>query len=393
MSTRMQVLVGTRKGAFIYTSDEKRQGWEITQPLLAGWEVFHMMADARSDPRRLYAAANNPWWGPSIAKSTDGGKTWDQRSQGLGFPPDMGLTIENVWFVKPGHDTEPGAVYAGTQPAGLFRSEDYGESWSSVDSINRHEFRSFFQGIGESPQARSPLHSIEIDPRDAAHMYVAVSGGGSYETKDGAKSWQIFSHRATPAEPRKEMFVSQALSSVPPGVDPAAVWDMHTLVLDTKNPDRLWTQAHTGVFRSDDGGQNWEDVTPSPLETVVRPAAPTPGLLAFHGFPIAVTRREPDAAFLLPLQADDFRACPGQFAVYRTRDGGRTWQPLTNGLPGPHDYQSAYREGMDTDGLEPEGVYVGTSNGAVYASIDGGDRWQRLPGTLPPILSVTCAVY
>lgn len=168
---------------------------------------------------------------------------------------------------------------------------------------------------------------------------------------------------------------------------------MHKLVLDQKQPDRLWTQAHTGVFRSDDGGNNWEDVTPSPLELVVRPAAPTVGVWGFHGFPIATTRREPDATYLLPLQADDFRVCPGHFTVYRTRDGGKNWQALTEGLPGPNDYQSAYREGMDTDGLDPEGVYVGTSNGQIYGSIDGGDHWQRLPGTLPPILSVTCASF
>jgi photosystem II stability/assembly factor-like uncharacterized protein len=388
----VKLLVGTRKGAFIYTSDETRERWVPSAPLLAGWEIFHMAADLRADPPRLYAAANNPWWGPSIAKSSDGGETWDQRSIGLGFPADMGLTIENVWFVKPGHESQPGVIYAGTQPAGLFRSGDHGVSWASIDSINRHEFRSFFQGIGEAPNARSPLHSIEIDPRDASHMYVAVSGGGSYETKDGAQSWQVFSHRALPAAPRAEMFVSQAISAVPAGVDPAVVWDMHKLVLDQKNPDKLWTQAHTGVFRSDDGGQHWADVTPAPLDVVVKPAAPTPGVWGFHGFPIAVTQHQPDAAYLLPLQADDFRVCPGQFTVYRTRDDGRTWDALTNGLPGPHDYQSAYREGMDTDGLEQEGVYVGTSNGQLYASIDGGDQWRRLPGTLPPILSVTCAV-
>jgi hypothetical protein len=151
---------------------------------------------------------------------------------------------------------------------------------------------------------------------------------------------------------------------VPADLDPATVFDMHRMLLDLKQPDRLWTQAHTGVFRSDDRGLTWKDVTP--------------GLPSYHGFPIAVTRRSPDGAFVVPLKADEFRVSRGQ---------------LTNGLPGPYDYQSVHREGLDTDGLDPEGVYVGTSNGQGYASADGGDRWQRLPGTLPPILSVSAAVF
>jgi photosystem II stability/assembly factor-like uncharacterized protein len=361
--------------------------------MLAGWETFHMAVDLRHDPPLLYAAANNPWWGPSVARSADGGKTWDQRTTGLGFPKDMGLAIQNVWYVQPGPVGEPGVVYAGTQPPGLFRSDDWGVSWAPVESLTRHEFRAFYQGIGEAPDTGSPLHSIEIDPRDPKRMYVAISGGGSYLTRDGCKTWELFSHHAMPSELRKEMFVSQQLSDVPAGVDPAAVWDMHKFVLDTKAPDRLWTQAHTGVFRSDDAGATWEDVTPPRLDMVVRPAAPTPGLYEFHGFPIAVTQREPDGVYLLPLQADDFRVCPGQLTIYRTRDRGKTWQALTEGLPGPGDYQSAYRERMDTDGLDPEGIYLGTSNGQTYASADGGDHWQRLPGTVPPVLSVTCAVY
>jgi hypothetical protein len=168
---------------------------------------------------------------------------------------------------------------------------------------------------------------------------------------------------------------------VPPGVDPAALNEMHKVRLDVTNPDRLWAQTHVGVFRSDDAAGQWHDVTV--------------GLPSFHGFPIAVSRNGAGAAYVVPLafEADNFRVCPGQFAVYRTRDDGSTWEALTDGLPGPHDYQSVYREAMDTDGLTREGVYVGTTNGEVYASNDDGDHWQRLPGTLPPILSVATAVY
>ena len=172
---------------------------------------------------------------------------------------------------------------------------------------------------------------------------------------------------------------AQSPAALPPDKDPAGLDELHRMRLDPKNPNRMWGQAHWGVFRSDDSGATWEDVTE--------------GLPSFHGFPIAVTHRQPDAAYVVPLDygQDNFRVCPGQLAVYRTRDGGKSWQALTDGLPGPADYQSVYREGLDTDGLEPEGVYVGTSNGQVYASSDGGDHWLRLPGTLPPVLSVTCA--
>jgi photosystem II stability/assembly factor-like uncharacterized protein len=409
MVTRVNLLVGTKKGAFIYTSDQKRQRWEVSEPILPGWSVFHMAADTRSDPPRFYAAANHWAWGRSVAKSSDLGKTWDYRSEGLAFPPDMKDfiaslpgkppspapgewdntapgTIGNVWSVTPGHESEPGVVYAGTQPAGLFRSEDWGHSWRPVEAINRHPNRQYWTGTGGGD---SCIHSVQVDPRDQKRIYLCVGAGGSYQTRDGGETWELFSHNAIVVnEQAKQVLAAMAsqlgpefAANLPPDRDPAGLDELHKLRIDPKNPDRMWGQAHWGVFRSDDAGANWTDVTE--------------GLPSFHGFPIAVTHHAPDAAYVVPLDygQDNFRVALSQFTVYRTPDSGKSWQPLTNGLPGPNNYQSVYREGLDTDGLDPEGVYVGTSNGCVYASADGGDHWQALPGMLPPILSVSCAAY
>jgi photosystem II stability/assembly factor-like uncharacterized protein len=376
--TRVHVLVGTRKGAWIYTSDERREKWEVSEPMLKGWQFYHIDADTRRDPVRLYAAANHWAWGRSVAKSDDWGKNWDWVSEGL----TLGETpIQNMYCVRAGHADEPGVVYAGTQPAGLFRSEDWGHTWRPVAGFNDRQYAQYWSGTGGGD---STVHSIELDPRTAGRMYACVSAGGSYVTEDGGDTWELISRYAIPTNPEGRKFtqeiIEQFTPNLPPDVDPLAIDEMHKLVVDHKQPDRLWTQTHVGVFRSDDRGRSWEDVTND--------------LPSFHGFPIAVTKRAADAAFVFPLEMgpDNFRVAPGQFAIYRTRDAGKHWEPLTNGLPGPNDFQSVYREGMDTDGLEAEGVYVGTTNGAVFYTRDTGDTWHRLPGTLPPILSVSVLV-
>ena len=382
MQTR--VMVGTRKGAWIYTSDERREGWRISEPILPGWTIHYMTVDLRHDPPRLYAAANHWAWGPSVARSDDGGKTWEHRNPGLGFPKDMGLTVTNVWHVESAHKSQSGVVYAGTQPAALFRSEDWGESWAPVEALIRHKYRQFWGPTGSVGE--SSLHSIQVDPRKPDRVYAAISSGGTYFTENGGATWDLCSHGIVVTTPAAKAFLADIAErfpqpKLPPDVDPAALDEFHKLRVDLKNPDRLWGQSHVGVFRSDDRGQHWEDMTH--------------GLPSFHGFPIAVTRRKPDYAFVVPLeyQANNFRVCPGQLAVYRTGDSGKTWERLTKGLPGPNDYHSAYREAIDTDGSDPEGVYLGTTNGHVYYGREDGEGWLRLPGRLPPILSVTAAVW
>lgn len=404
MARQVIVLVGTKKAGFIYTSDEKREKWEVSDPILPGWTFFHMSADTRDSTPRLYAAANHWAWGRSVAKSTDMGKTWDFRSESLAFPADMKSpnpgpgpggapgewqstppgVIGNIWNVTPGHDSEPGVVYAGTQPAGLFRSEDWGQSWRPVEGINRHPNRKYWTGTGGGD---SCIHSIHVHPSDPRRIFLCVGAGGSYESKDGGETWEMFSHNAIVTNPMGKQVLAQLLTQMPeafelpPGKDPAGLDELHRMRIDAKNPDRIWGQAHWGVFRSDDAGATWSDVTE--------------GLPSFHGFPIAVTHHEPDSVFVVPLDygQDNFRVALGQFAVYRTRDSGKSWEPLTKGLPGPNDYQSVYREGLDTDGLDSEGVYVGTSNGEVFYGAECGERWTRLPGTLPPVLSVTAVAF
>jgi photosystem II stability/assembly factor-like uncharacterized protein len=380
MKTR--VLVGTRKGAWIYTSNEARTSWEISEPCMPGWTVQHMAADLRRDPPRLYAAANHWAWGPSVARSDDGGKTWEKRSPGLAFPKDLGIAVASVWHIEPGHASQPGVVYAGTQPGGLFRSNDWGDSWEPVEAITRHKLRPLWGATGSVGE--SSLHSIQVDPRDGNRIYVAISSGGTYRSEDGGDTWDLCSHGivvTTPAAKELLAWIADNFPqpNLPEDVDPAALDEFHKFLIDQKSPDRLWGQSHMGVFTSPDRGKHWTDVTE--------------GLPSFHGFPLAVTKSGRDAVFVVPIEYgdDNFRVVRGQFAVWRTTDAGKNWQQLTNGLPGPHDYQSAYREAMDTD--ESDGVYIGTTNGEVFASADLGDHWQRLPGTLPPIVSVSAASW
>jgi len=403
VATQVLVLAGTKKGGFVYRSNGDRTKWELSEPILPGWTFFHLSGDTRDSTPRLYGAANHWAWGPSVAKSDDLGKTWDFRSENLAFSPDMPHyqplgefapgewnntrpgTIGSVWQVEPGHASEPGVVYAGTQPAGLFKSEDWGRTWAPVEGINRHEYRKYWTGTGGGD---SCLHSIHVDPRDARRIKVCVGAGGSYLSDDAGKTWRMFSHNAIPTndaaagELKKlaAQFGAVPPEALPPGKDPAGLDELHRMRQDPKNPDRLWGMAHWGVFRSDDCGDTWADVTE--------------GLPSFHGFPIAVTKQGADAVFVVPLDygQDNFRVAPGQLAVYRTTDQAKTWERLTNGLPGPHDYQSVYREGLDTDGMSNEGVYLGTSNGEVYYGEDAGAKWHRLPGTLPPVMSVTAVV-
>jgi photosystem II stability/assembly factor-like uncharacterized protein len=386
--TTTQVLVGTRKGAWIYTSDDSRQQWRLSPPIMPGYTVHHMAVDTRRATPRLFMAANHWAWGPGVAYSDDLGKTWTETREGLKFPEDMSIALGSVWNIRPGHSDQPGVVYAGTQPAGLFKSTDWGETWAPVDSINRHEYRPFFTMSGGGD---STLHTIEIDPRDPAHWYVSIATGGTFETNDDGQTWVLCSHRAIPTNAMQKQMWDDFAQRYPHLQEQfadfrsarrrsAAVNEMHKMRMDAANPDRLWAQTHVGVFTSPDGGNSWEDVTV--------------GLPSFHGFPIGVSRSGDGAAYVVPLGSSPTTSA---WSAASSPSGARrtTEKPGSNSarcFPVPTTTRASTARAW-TRTASHRGVYVGTTNGAVFASIDGGDHWSRLPGTLPPILSVTAATW
>jgi hypothetical protein len=267
MSEQVRLIVGTRKGAFIYSSDQKREKWEVSGPILPGWSVYNAAADLRDGAPRLYLAANHWAWGPSVTKSTDLGKNWDGRSEGLGFPQDMGVTIQNVWSVSPGHASQPGVVYCGTQPAGLFRSEDWGASWKPVDSLNRHSDRQSWSGSGGGD---SCVHSLEVDPRDARHFYAIISAGGSYVTRMATGWEKMTTATAGPGRARPALRPPAVRAGFAAGRDPQPSTDAPD-AYRPQEPRPPWFQA-IGVFRSDDGGTKWADVTEDSLRSTAFPS-------------------------------------------------------------------------------------------------------------------------
>jgi photosystem II stability/assembly factor-like uncharacterized protein len=351
VSRGLALLVGTRKGAFVVAGDADRREWHVRGPFCETWPVHHLNWDARRGA--LLAGAGSPWYGAAVWRSTDLGETWTHSSEGLSYGDD-GPKLESVWNVTPVGD----AIYAGVQPAGLFRSDDQGETWTHVAGLREHPSRPEWQpGAGGLI-----LHSIVADPRDASHMWVAISAVGTFETRDGGKTWET-RNRGVRAD-----FV--------PGPAPEFGQCVHKLVLHPARPDVLYQQNHCGVYRSDDGSATWTEITGS--------------LPSDFGFPMAVHPQDPRTVYVIPLNgADKGRHMPdGRAAVWRSRDEGGTWQRLDRGLPTHDAYVGVLREAMATDALEPAGIYFGTSTGQLFGSHDEGDSWNLIADFLPSIWSV-----
>ena len=358
--TRVLVLVGTRKGAFIFESNRARKKWQMSGPHFDSWAVNHLSFDKRTGV--IFAALNHGVYGPNVQQSADLGATW-QMSQGPSFGKESGLDVKAMWRVEPGHPDRPGEVWAGVDPASLFKSGDGGQSWSPVDSLNSHPTRAEWNpGAGGLI-----LHTILMHPANPERVFVAISAAGVFRTDDGGRSWTP-KNRGTHA------------CFMPEGKQwPEWGQCVHHLVMSPTNPDLLFQQNHCGVYRSEDAGESWTSIAE--------------GLPAKFGFPIAINRHQEQTIYVVPEVSDEFRHTPGGvFGVYRSRSGGREWEGLSKGLPDRGAFLNVLREGMAADDCQPGGVYVGTSTGQLFATRDEGDSWFSLADYLPPIHSVATAV-
>lgn len=353
MATRMLILLGTKKGAFILESDATRQDWSQRGPFCDTWPMNHVVGDAATGT--IYAGGGNEWFGPAVWRSTDFGSTWTHSSEGLAYPAGH-EAIKSVWSLA----VRDGRVLAGVQPAGLFRSDDSGQSFEAIGGLQAHPTRPAWQPGG----AGLVLHSIVTHPSDAGQIWVGISAAGVFHTADGGETW----------EPRN---TGTRCDYLPEGERyPEFGQCVHCIVMAPGQPERLYQQNHCGMYRSDDGGRQWHSIEA--------------GLPSSFGFPAAAHPRDPSTLFMLPLNGDIAgRYVPeGKTAVWKTRDGGAQWEAKRTGLPQQNAYFGVLRQAMATDGLEPVGVYAGTNTGALFASADEGETWQTIAQHLPPILSV-----
>jgi len=386
----IRVLVGTRKGAFILTSDAERKLWQIHGPQFAGWEVYHMKGSP-ADPNRLYASQTSDWFGQVIQRSSDGGKTWEQpgapadasanddegmasgesnkfvydTSTATGAPltthqwydgTPHAWEFKRVWHLEPALD-DPDTVYAGVEDAALFRSVDGAKTWREMPGLRGH-------GTGKdwAPGAGGMcLHSILLDASNPQRMFVAISAAGAFRSDDSGETWK----------PINKGLVSNFIP------DPTAEIGhcVHRIDMHPSNPDVLYMQKHWDVMRSADGGESWTEVSGN--------------LPSDFGFPIAVHAHEPQTIYVVPITSDSLHFPPeGKLRVYRSRGGGNDWEALTSGLPQEDCYINVLRDAMCVDSLDSCGIYFGTTGGQVYCSADSGDHWQAIVRDLPPVLSV-----
>jgi photosystem II stability/assembly factor-like uncharacterized protein len=352
----VDIYIGTKRGLFIARSDAAREHWHILPPRLAGYEVYHVSVDPRTGVVR--AATNHRVWGSHIQHSDDRGETWNVPGSSPHHEDERG--VHAVWCVTPGEATRPGRLWAGIEPAGLFVSDDDGASWTP-SSLNRHPTTSMWQPAGGA----LALHSLSIDPTNADRMWCAVSAGGVYRSIDGGRTWDAIN-----AGVRADFL---------PGRLPQAGHCVHKLRVHPARPDRLYQQNHCGTYRSDDGGSSWIEITSN--------------LPTDYGYVLAIDPSDPDVACVIPEESSHMRTTAGgMLRVFRTRDAGASWQPLTDGLPQTNAYVSLLREGMDNDTLDPVGYYFGTSGGHVFASRDRGDTWTVIAEWLPRVISIAAHV-
>jgi hypothetical protein len=364
--SRIRVLVGTRKGAFVLESDGKRKRWEVRGPQFGGWEIYHLKGSP-ADPDRVYASQSSSWFGQVVHRSDDGARTWETVGNEFKYDGVPGThqwydgtphpwEFARVWHLEPSL-TDPDTVYAGVEDAALFRSQDAGRTWQELSGLRGHGSGPHWQpGAGGMC-----LHTILLDPRDPQRMFVAISSAGTFRSDDAGKTWRP---------------VNRGLVS-PQIPDPTAEVGhcVHRIAFHPSRPDVLFMQKHWDVMRSDDGGESWREVSGN--------------LPSDFGFPIDVHAHEPETIYVVPIKSDSEHYPPdGKLRVYRSRTGGNEWEALTNGLPQENCYVNILRDAMAVDSLDPCGVYFGTTGGQVYASADAGDHFSPIVRDLPPVLSV-----
>src|ERR1700756_3336961 len=385
--SKVKVLAGTRKGAFILTADGKRDKWDVSGPHFAGWEMYHMKGSP-ADPDRIYASQTSGWFGQIIQRSDDGGETWHQPGTPPGEPlpqwpakasnkfvydtsPETGKPLtthqfydgtqhpwefKRVWHLEPSL-TDPDTVYAGVEDAALFRSTDGGQTWHELAGLRGH-------GTGPKWQPGAGgmcLHTVLLDPSDPGRIFIAISAAGAFRTDDGGKTWK----------PINKGLYSKYIPNPTAEIGHC----VHHIAMNPKRPGVLFMQKHWDVMRSDDAGDQWKKISGN--------------LPTDFGFVIDVHSHEPETIYVVPIKSDSEHFVPeGKLRVYRSRTGGNEGGPLTKGLPQRDCYVNVLRDAMAVDSLDKCGIYFGTSGGQVYASADAGDSWNPIVRDLPAVLSV-----
>lgn len=371
----LALLIGTRKGLFVLRSDGDRTQWGLEGPHFLGHLIYHAVLDPR-DSSTLLVAAKTGHLGPTLFRSNDLGKTWAESPLPPAFPKvaegETGRAVDHVFWLTPGDAKDPGVWYAGTSPPALFRSEDSGEHWAPVSGWNDHPMWGVWTEDGaDGTPGGSLLHSINLDPRDPSHLYIGLSGGGVFETTDAGASWVPLNRGCE--------------ANFNPEPDPEYGHDPHCLRLHPLAPDTLWQQNHCGIYRLQRPASVWERVGDH-----------MPRDVGDIGFPIELHPRDPDIAWVFPMDGSDVwpRTSPGgRPAVYRTGDAGASWERQDAGLPREHAYWTVLRQGMTTDSRDPVGVYFGTTSGQVWASRDEGAGWSCVAEHLPHVFSVEVAEF
>jgi serine/threonine protein kinase len=355
------LMVGTTKGLFLLRPNAQRSRWDVAGPYFHGHSIYAMTFDGRAGRRRLWASTSSMIWGTFLRSSDDFGRTWtNPQEANVKFPADTGASLKNIWQIQLGREDQPDLLYCGVEPAALFESHDAGETWSLVRGLFDHPHRPrWMPGFGGLA-----LHTILPDPAEKDRVYVAISAGGAYVTNDAGETWQAVNKGV------RVVFAPERY--------PEFGQCVHKIVQHPSRPERLFLQNHWGLYRSDNGGETWQDIAN---------AVPSD-----FGFAMAMHPHDPDCVYIVPMESDEFRVCPeGRLRVYRTRNAGASWEPLTRGLLQKGAYETVVRDAMATDTEHPAGIYFGTRSGQLFGSTDEGKTWKKLMEGLPPVICVKTA--